>query len=276
MKGLPSENYRVTPFTAHKAQAYGYTFLGGGNPDQVSVSLAVNDPTTAFDSASDQVNPNGLFKRPLYKSIQNMFYNSASLWNGGLTRQIDWAPTGSELYVVSVAQQAYGEGIVPGSVRLSVGASTSSLFDDGLGRLIASNGNIIGHVFYGLGIAVVQQDRSPASGSFLSSTGMYLTTGSIINIAFRASHTIYQHTVVCTMDIGEFNYSSNPSMASTQSVNGDNVKVVDGFASGSLTPYITAVGLYSNRGELVAVAKFPHPIRRATESQQTFVIKFDV
>jgi hypothetical protein len=33
--------------------------------------------------------------------------------------------------------------------------------------------------------------------------------------------------------------------------------------------------MYTNLGELVAVAKFPRPIKRAVESQQTVIVRFD-
>jgi hypothetical protein len=277
MKGLPSDNYRVDPFIAHKTQTYQYTHLGGGNPDQVTVSLAAEAPSAYwFDPAQDPLNSNGLYQRPLHSSLKHLFYSSASYWSGDSTLNKQWYPSGAETYVLTVGQVAYGEGILPRSFTLTAAASTASIVDDGHGRLIGATGTVVGNIFYGLGIATIQQTSGSFSGSVLAHNGLYLTTGSALTVNFKATHTIYQHTAICTMDIGDFNFSSNPTMAATQSAVSGTVKVVDGFVSGTLSPYMTSVGLYTDRGELVAVAKFPRPIKRVIDSQQTVIIRFDI
>lgn len=277
MKAIPAENYLVRPFVTHKTQTYEYTFLGGGNPEQVSVNLAVVTPTGSswiFESGSEWKNPNGIYARPLFASINHLFYSSDTPWHSGT----GWSPTGSQIYVISMAESAYGEGIYPGSFELTAAASTASIIDNGLGQLVsaANTSSILGNIFYGLGIAVLQQCTSSYSSSILSHEGLFLTTGSSLEVLFKATHTIYEHTAVCTMDIGEMNFSSNPSMTKSGSLMSENVKVFDSFASGTLTPYMTTVGLYTDKGELVAIGKFPRVIKRAPESQQTVVIKFDI
>jgi hypothetical protein len=51
--------------------------------------------------------------------------------------------------------------------------------------------------------------------------------------------------------------------------------MMDAFSSGTLTPYITTLGLYNSIGDLVALAKVPRAIRRTPDMDQTFIIRFD-
>jgi len=282
MKSIASGNYFVEPFQTHKIQSYIYNHLMGNTSSVITIDCALNIPydvTNPFDANTDAVNAiSGIYQRPLYSSIQNLFYNSGSLWNGGKSLTTEWAPTGSSVYVISIAQPSFGEKITENSFVLQA-TTNDTIVDDGNGRLISSmyTGSTLGHIFYEFGIAIVQKNTTLTSSSLIDHNGMYLTTGSSINISFNACHTIYQNTVLCTIDIGDFNYSTNPSIAATQSVyDVAPIKVMDGFASGSLTPYMTSVGLYNDQQELVAIAKFPHPIKRATNSQQTVIVRFDI
>ena len=113
-------------------------------------------------------------------------------------------------------------------------------------------------------------------GPFLNSSGLYLDTGSQVTVQFQSTVTIYEHQAICTIEAGELNWSSNPTLLSpSSSVSGTN-KIMDYFASGTLTPYMTTIGLYDSVGELVAIAKVPRAIKRAPEIAQTFIIRWDM
>lgn len=45
--------------------------------------------------------------------------------------------------------------------------------------------------------------------------------------------------------------------------------------TGSLTPYVTTIGLYNRNYELLAIAKLANPVPRAKNVDQTFIVKFD-
>jgi hypothetical protein len=277
MKAIPPENYQISPFVTHKQQAYNITFLSGSDPVQVTVDLAVIPPTGSVTWAwnglgPEPMNVSGIPQRTLYVGVKHLFYDTGSIWNLDRT----FIPTGSQFYVIGMPQKTIGEGIRPHSLQITATLSSASLFDDGNGNIVSSvaPSASVGNVFYSLGIAVIQQDVSPVSASVLTNNGLYLTTGSALHVTFDATQTIYEHRIVCTMDIGESNYSLNPSVSQTGSLGGAG-KILDQFASGSLTPYMTTVGIYNDAGELVATGKFPRPLKRATESQQTVVIRFD-
>jgi hypothetical protein len=176
------------------------------------------------------------------------------------------------VYVVSIAQIAYGEGIYPGTVVISSADSSNVIKDNGYGQLFVNPGGaVIGNIFYGLGIAVIQ--GTTGSISSIESSGMMLTTGSNVTVVLGATQTIYEHQVICTMEAGENNYSVNPTITES-TLSGE--LPLDLVASGSLAPYMTIVGLYNDQNELMATGKFPRPLKRAFNGQQTVIIKFDV
>lgn len=279
MKPIGGDNYTVRPFKTHKTQIYQYTYLGGANPSQLTVDYARVPPSSsgwAWYNDSEAKNSSGIYQRALYSSLEHLFYRPEAIWNSGPTLNKVFSLR-DDVYVISVAQQSFGETIQRTSFSIEAPAtSTGSIIDNGLGQLVASTntGSVIGNIFYDLGIAVVARDTSSFSSLGVSHNGMALTTGSLVEVTFNSTQTIYEHQVVCTMDQGEFGFSLNPSMQSTGSLDGA-FKPIDKFASGTLTPYMTTVGLYTALGELVAVAKFPNPIKRAVESQQSFVVRFD-
>lgn len=290
MKTIPPDSYAVRPFRANKTWTNTFTYLGTNNPTSASIDLAsaTTNWLNFISSSTDQANTDGIFPRTLYDSIQKTFYTS-SADNGLRFSPIDpfyknFYPTGSQFYVVNMHQKTFGEGIRPGTFKITGAASTASLFDDGDGHIISSTAtsSIIGNIFYGAGIAVIAQDTGSYSGSFVTDKGLYMTTGSVFTIEYAGIQTIYEHTVVATVDPGEFNFSSNPSLNNnTILVSGSSFYPSSGsqagalMLSGSMPPYFTTIGLYNDAYELVAVAKVGRPIQRSVNTQQTVVIHFD-
>ena len=277
MKSLDSSNYFIRPFLTHKTQVYLYTFLSGSNPAQISVDIANAPPNTnwQFNSASSLLNPSGLYEQSLYASVMNLMFYSGSVYSRGY----QYTPVEPTFYVIGVAQQAFGEKMRPSSIILTAANSTASLIDDGVGNIVSNaSGMTVGTVNYELGLIVLKQFTGSFSGSVITDAGCYFYTGSQIEVVFDATQTIYEHQIICTMEPGEFNYSTNPSVNSASgSVAGfPSMRVLDQFASQSLTPYFTTIGFYTNRGELVVVAKVPNPIKRAVDSSQTVIVRFDI
>lgn len=292
MKTIPKSNYIISPFITHKAWQFNYTYLGTNNPSQISIDLASSlTNLNSFTSSSQEwANPDGLFTRTLYPSAQHIFYNSSSAASLplGIKSKL-FFPTGSQFYVLNVSQRTYGEGIQAGTFVLTSGQSTASISDDGNGHLYAStNANkIVGNIIYESGVVILQQDTGSYSGSLVTDNGLFLTTGSVVDINYSGIHTIYEHRILCTMEPGEMNFSTNPTMADatlsgslsgsvfTQSSSAGPL-AIDLLSSGTLEPYFTQIGLYDDQHQLMAVAKFAQPLRRSLNSQQTIVVTFDL
>ena len=47
------------------------------------------------------------------------------------------------------------------------------------------------------------------------------------------------------------------------------------MSNGVIKPYITSIGLYNERYELLAVAKLSEPIQRTFDVDQIFIVRFD-
>ena len=113
----------------------------------------------------------------------------------------------------------------------------------------------------------------------ITTNGLDVQLGTEFDVSLRATQTIYEHQIIATIEPAEFNASMNPSAAgfvSTGSgLNSQSIAVNDLMSSGTLNPFITTIGLYTDDYQLVAVAKLPNPISRLSKTQQSFIIRFD-
>jgi hypothetical protein len=112
-------------------------------------------------------------------------------------------------------------------------------------------------------------------------------------LLFKNEQIIYENEVRCVVKESEFNLSYNPTLISgsqprivSSSIGYDLTGSLNGtlkpFATGSMlpsgsyfTPYATAIGLYNDDNDLLAVAKFGKPILMSPYTDMTFVVKYD-
>lgn len=253
----------------------------------------------------------GVYSYPLYSLLNRAFYSSQSIVEYGTASSAvtQFTPTQS-LYTFNIANSAVGEGVGPGSFSIRVSGS-SPILDDGYGRLYVNNtGSVVGNIFYKHGIAVVKNNVSAPSQS-ISTNGLKLAPFLNVTVAFSSSFTITEHTIVCKLRPTEFNASLfNHTVGYYKIVTGSYIsgsetvtyrnyipnvsssaRVLSGqlvtqlfdvglqygsdSVSGSLTPYVTTIGLYNKNYELLAIAKLANPIPRAKNVDQTFIVKFD-
>tara|TARA_R100000152_G_C6770269_1_gene196378 strand:- start:108 stop:1205 length:1098 start_codon:yes stop_codon:yes gene_type:complete len=188
------------------------------------------------------------------------------------------------------------------------GASTSYLVNSpageyGLLRDESGAGNIVGHVYYQAGVAVVTGGiftqfnggtyTSPGTGlaqnlqvnlGAKQPSGSYynLATGSNIdyladsirnrlnNISFNNTVELNSTIYFCRVGHNEFNYSSNPTYLSSDS------KIrVKNTSTDNPVAYITTVGLYSSDNELLAVAKLSEPLKKDPNTELTIRVRLD-
>jgi len=125
--------------------------------------------------------------------------------------------------------------------------------------------SVVGNVFYERGDIVI----SP-----LNSTFNDVLKGDF-TLEYEGTHTIYHYEVLCRIPKGAFNLSMNPTARKTPQSD----ELIDEFTSkinsGSLRPYASSIGLYTESGELVAVAKLGQPIQMREDVDLNISIKFD-
>ena len=91
------------------------------------------------------------------------------------------------------------------------------------------------------------------------------------SLSFKNEYIIYEQEVRCKIGENDFNMTLNPTIST------DNSGSLRDFATGSdFSPYVTTVGLYNNRSELLAVAKLAQPIPLSSTTDTVFVVKYDI
>ena len=91
-------------------------------------------------------------------------------------------------------------------------------------------------------------------------------------VSFKNEHTIYEHEVRCLVKESDYNLSYNPTLVEGNYTSGS----LKDFATGSnFYTYATALGLYNDNNELLAVAKFGKPMLISPDTDITFVVKYD-
>lgn len=282
LKEIPKSSISVRPIKLYKEWFF-------GNEDIEVLPYFAKDSSSLFNPDTDDTTRNGVYKRLLYKSIESQFYrNSATssiltevgLRNSYASTDERLLISGSEIAIISLDQDYYGEGIKIGSVVLE--HEGVSLTDDSHSNLIDSGSNIKGNIFYDRGLIVLTQDV--VSGSTLTD----------FSLSYRSTKTIYENEIFIPVFEGEFNVSTNPSAYHTGS---NNIKLYDiesshqsgvfgGFGdydysssidpTGSyLVPFITTIGLYDNENNMVAVAKLPQPMKCLPDYPVNFLVRFD-
>ena len=92
-------------------------------------------------------------------------------------------------------------------------------------------------------------------------------------LSFKNEHTVYENEVHCLVKESEFNLSYNPTLISGSD---KTTGILKDFATGSnFAPYATAIGLYNDENELLAVAKFAKPMLISPHTDMTFIVRYD-
>lgn len=124
---------------------------------------------------------------------------------------------------------------------------------------------VIGNVFYKSGNIVISGHDTKYNDAMSSDW----------TLKFRSTHMIYSYECLVRIPAGSFNLSQNP----TTLVNPNSDLIIDemtgSLAEGALFPYATAIGLYNEKRELVAVAKLSQPLQMRDDVNLNISVKWD-
>lgn len=95
--------------------------------------------------------------------------------------------------------------------------------------------------------------------------------GRIQNIEFNNTTDLNSTIYMCRASMNEFNYSSNPTYLSGAS----SQVIVKSDATQQPVSYITTVGLYGPRNELLAVGKLSEPLKKTPADEFTIRMRLD-
>lgn len=209
--------------------------------------------------------------------------------NGAIDRYFPYTTSYAEstIGVISIPTKLFGEGLLPGSVRLMT--ATASIADDGQGNLYDLDSFMnVGNVIYDHGLLVITNNivigvpqvamygTARYGGNYVytaaAGVGKFLIPELIsgqLTCSFSSRLTLYQTQIKCTLSPSEFTTTLNPTIF-------ENTGSVYGFATGSyFGPYITTVGLYNENQDLLAVAKLAQPIQSSPTTDTTILINLD-
>lgn len=273
-KNIPKSDINVKPFKVYKEWALDENDLTPYFGEEVTGSH--------FDADTDETS-NGVYKRILFDSIKTQFYlnptTGSVLTEVGLRESYtstDEREIETEIAVLAVPQEYYGEGMKIGSVILNDGGVI--LTDDGYSNLRNTSNVVKGNIFYDRGLIVLTKDVNPVS------------TLSNFQLDFRSTMTIYENEIFLSVNENEFNVSQNPSATNNgiikniqSSVNPTIYAKFSDFEFSSsvdptgsyLAPFITTIGLYDDTNSMVAVAKLPKPIKSLPDYPVNFIVRFD-
>jgi hypothetical protein len=130
--------------------------------------------------------------------------------------------------------------------------------------------------------------------SSISPFGLKIVNNTNVYVDYSSDVKLHRHEIKATLEPTDFNFSAfNPSILSTytattgsvtQSFNEMNIKPSSGSSTWNLynlmganviKPYVTTIGLYNDKYELLAVAKTSEPIQRTFDVNQIFIVRFD-
>lgn len=281
-----------------------------GSGARVQMSLAYADK---LGSGSQYFNVNVVGKTP----SSTTYGQYRSLILGDEDKSFTFGSTNSDyFYVVNIDRARYKEKLLPGSfkIQLATSASSLTLVDDS--RFTSTTRfNDAGRVYELVSGSLTTLNTSINSngysdsgsyGKFLPDIGVILLNGKALDApigagrggmnlqikrnansadknidrlydtivkgaSFRAQseETVSSNFIFVRARNGEFNYSTNPSLITGSGELRHNVMI------NSPQSYITAVGLYNDNNDLLAVAKLSRPLVKDFTKESLIRIKLD-
>ena len=221
------------------------------------------------------------------------------LWYSQHSKAYDADALPATATLVHIPEMFYGRQIATGSVLIwtrswetaagsNFGSGTRHWVDDGLGRLfdvpaaltaswfdawMSGTAVQVGNVFYNEGLIVLTSPSASWHDEFFSGTYVADANAVAFHLEFDGSTVIQSMVLTCRMAPGEVNASNNPTYSYA-----DAAGKVWARSSGSNEghTYITAIGLYNEERQLVAVAKLAQPIRKRERDNNDIRLRLDL
>lgn len=247
-----------------------------------SGSVAINS------NASTTYSPS----RVIYGEYRNLVFGTENI---NFIFNSNVGTTSQDFYVINLARARYKESIKPGSLLLSLsGNSASTILEDDssyntstsfLGEnkyynIIAQgfpNGTKFGYLFPDLDIIILDCSLidtiiglTPNRSSNTLTDNAKLIFNAIkagASFTLQSQETVSSRYFFTRVKNGEFNYTTNPSIID------DNGSLIYSTLVNSPQTYITAVGLYNDNNELLAVAKLSRPLLKDFTKESLMRIK---
>lgn len=299
-KKIQQENIQVSPYTARKSHFLTSSLLSSSYGVQFLLASASDGP---YVLGSNDI-AFGKRKPLVYRSLKQLYYQSFDSSSGQLLQSSSYEHYLESSFATSSREIGKPESLVYSIPRSLVGShieprsfvhgrendgyilpdyvlpgyfdELSLIFDDGEGNLFIDSGSRpkVGNIVYSHGMAIFTDQT--VVDNFKGSPATDLT--------FTSNHTIYTFNYSIKLEEYEFNTTFNPTAQSGSTIyiySGSRYVQPSGIKANNVTgsvftPYITTIGLYNDRSELVAVAKLSKPVPKTQDTDLTFNIKLDL
>jgi hypothetical protein len=193
--------------------------------------------------------------------------------------------------LLHVPEMVYGRQIASGSVYIWTNAwkgpngtypvsGTRYFVDDGYGRLWdvpsgstwQSGTAVVGNVFYNEGLIVFTTSSANWHAEFFSAS-FDAGTNPSSHFEFKGSTVMKSFVFMCRLPPAAANASNNPTYSA---VTGSKMIAKYPTPTGESKTYITAIGLYNEERQLVAVAKMAQPIRKRESDNIDIRLRLDI
>lgn len=273
-KKLNQQDVFITFYTAKKSWSI-------KSDDFNSYGIEVRSLTSGSPFISGAAN---YTKHIYYNSLKHLYYSnfSGSLITGSYENFIPSSlesgsrDLGQDPYLITLPKHVFGNRIEPGSLTItfySAGLGTGvpdeviTLTDNKEGKLILTGSSlgsgVIGDIIYPHGVIVITENGTIATEMFDVATGYTASWDSNVDILTGNYN--------CKVRDYELNFTNNPSAT----ISGSDGLFQDNITGSDFRPYVTAVGLYNDASELIAVGKLGQPIPKMSETDMTFILKLD-
>ena len=196
-----------------------------------------------------------------------------------------------------VPEMFYGRQIATGSVFIWTNAwqtasgsnfasGTRYYVDDGNGRLfdvpsgvfwkdawMSGSATLVGNVFYSEGLVVFTNNHASWHNEFFSASFPATGSETTLHFEFSGSTLLQSMVFMCRMQPGEVNASNNTTWSTLDQTNN---KRYANFTGDAAKTYVTAIGIYDEERQLVAVAKLAQPIRKREQDNLDIRLRFDI
>lgn len=227
----------------------------GSNTVAISSSMFVDDNTYRHyvvqkTGSNIELYVNGALDKTITDSTVHQTYNNSDIIFGALNI------SGSNGFSGSMAEiRMYNTALTTDQVSSLANAHylSGSLFQT----------NVVGNVFYRSGNIVISSPHAKYSNTDVLNNTWTLN--------YNGSQRIYEHEILVRVPKDTFNLSFNPTVLQSP----DSDLISGDFRTGSLKPYISTIGLYNDKNEMVAVAKMAQPIQKRDDIDLNFIVRFD-
>jgi hypothetical protein len=150
------------------------------------------------------------------------------------------------------------------------------LYDNSFDTGYAYQTSRVGNIFNKSGFAVISDPRPKYKNAILGETGNFDYNGNTNGFVaeFRSTTTFYQYEIICKLRKHEFNFTQNPSIRKDGDTNSNELE--EYVYNRYFNPFITSIGLYNDKNELLAIAKLANPLEKRDDVDINVIIRFDI